>query len=97
MKSSTLFPGCTELPDEWTSSIGLTVANDEQQTFPLNQGDTVCLSCSDKNLVLVGDKCPTCDVYMPWNFNFTSEPSCHSRGSAGMYSTLCTRASSVCY
>ena len=68
------FPGCSKLPTTWTDK-GLLPINNENN-LNLNHGDTVCLSCSDQNKVLVGDKCPMCNVYTIQNFSFTTEPSC---------------------
>ena len=71
------FSGCESLPVEWTTIRGLVLNEDlNKEDFPRSHRDQVCLSCSVKNMILTGDKCPTCNVLMPGDFNFTSDPSC---------------------
>ena len=65
------------IPSTWTDR-GLVPTNNLNNNLNLNHGETVCLSCTDQNKVLVGDKCPMCNVYTIQNFSFTSEPSCQA-------------------
>ena len=76
---SKLSSECSSLPSEWTVHRGLTV-DKNLTTLPKLSGHSVCLSCSDENMILVGDACYVCNVYMPGNFYITSEPSCEPQG-----------------